>query len=106
MQARLAVLLILALVPGASAPASASEHDRPHAPITRVADDNELEAVAITAAAEVIELDGAPDDAIWSRAPVVSGFRQRDPAEGAEPTFRTEARAAFDDRALYVIVRA
>lgn len=67
---------------------------------------HQLEALAIPAGAEAIRLDGAPDEAIWSRAPSVNDFRQRDPAEGASPTFPTEARAAFDEGALYVAVRA
>jgi hypothetical protein len=67
---------------------------------------NQLEAIAIPAGAEAIQLDGAPDEEIWSRAASVADFRQRDPAEGAEPSFRTEARAAFDERALYIVVRA
>ncbi|MBI1873241.1 MAG: carbohydrate binding family 9 domain-containing protein [Acidobacteria bacterium] len=67
---------------------------------------SQLEAVALTSGAEVIQLDGAPDEEIWSRAPSVNDFRQRDPAEGAAATFPTDARAAFDDRALYVAVRA
>ena len=33
-------------------------------------------------------------------------FRQFDPAEDGEPSFRTEVKAAYDDRNLYVLVRA
>jgi len=46
------------------------------------------------------------DDAVWRGAPVMHQFRQFDPAEDGEPSFRTEVKAAYDDRNLYVLVRA
>ena len=51
-------------------------------------------------------LDGRDDDAIWRVAPAMTDFRQFDPGENVPTTFRTEARVAYDDRNLYVIVRA
>ena len=51
-------------------------------------------------------LDGRDTDAVWRTAPVMGGFRQFSPAEDADTEFRTEARAAYDDRFLYVFVRA
>jgi hypothetical protein len=52
------------------------------------------------------ELDGRDDDAVWRGAPVIDAFRQFHPAEDGEPSFRTEARLAYDARNLYVLVRA
>ena len=51
-------------------------------------------------------IDGRADDAIWSRAQVIDGYRMYDPVENGEPRFRTEARIAYDERTLYVLVRA
>ena len=51
-------------------------------------------------------LDGRDTDAVWRSAPVMGGFRQFSPAEDAPTEFRTEARAAYDERYLYVFVRA
>lgn len=51
-------------------------------------------------------VDGRGDDAVWRVAPAMTDFRQFDPAEDVAPTFRTEARVAFDDKYLYVLVRA
>lgn len=51
-------------------------------------------------------LDGKDDDAIWARAPRITGFREVRPSEDAEPRQRTEARIAYDARNLYVFVRA
>jgi hypothetical protein len=62
-------------------------------------------ATAMRAAAPP-QIDGLSTDAIWSQAIAVDGFRQFDPREDAEPTLRTEARFAYDDRNIYVLVRA
>jgi hypothetical protein len=51
-------------------------------------------------------IDGRDDDAVWKLAPPMTEFRQFDPGENLDPTFRTEVRAAYDDRFLYVLVRA
>ena len=51
-------------------------------------------------------IDGLATDAIWSEAAPVDGFRQFDPKEDVEPALKTEARFAYDDRNLYVLVRA
>ncbi len=51
-------------------------------------------------------IDGKDRDAIWATAQVISGFRQFDPVEDADPTMQTEARVAYDDRTLFVLVRA
>jgi hypothetical protein len=51
-------------------------------------------------------LDGRDDDEIWRSAPLIQGFRQFEPAEEAEPTFPTSARVVYDERNLYVFVRA
>ena len=40
------------------------------------------------------------------RRTAVDGFRQFDPQEDVEPALKTEARFAYDDRNLYVLVRA
>jgi len=53
-----------------------------------------------------IRLDGDLSDAAWRDAGVITDFVQRQPAEGAPPTLRTEARVLYDDVAIYVGVRA
>ncbi|HEX9562789.1 MAG TPA: DUF5916 domain-containing protein [Gemmatimonadaceae bacterium] len=56
-------------------------------------------------AAEAPRVDGRSDDAVWSRAPRFSGFRQFEPRVDVEPTLRTEFQVAYDERNLYVLVR-
>jgi len=51
-------------------------------------------------------IDGRDADAVWRTARVVTGFRQWNPTEDADPRFPTEARIAYDARYIYVFVRA
>lgn len=51
-------------------------------------------------------IDGKGDDAVWTTAQLITGFRTFDPVENGDPRFRTEARVAYDDHNLYVLVRA
>lgn len=85
--------LTLALV-AAALPAVAAERSRVVA-----------EAQAVSSGGPIV-IDGRFDEAVWQTAPVIGEFVQREPAEGAEPSERTEARIAYDDEALYVAVRA
>ncbi len=64
-----------------------------------------IEAVAVPATGPMV-IDGNLTEEVWQQAPLISEFLQREPAEGAEPTYRTEARIAFDSEALYVGIRA
>lgn len=66
-------------------------------------------AAAVARAVKVdatVVLDGKADDAVWRDAPAVWEFRVFDPVEDGEPAQRTEARFAYDERNLYVLVRA
>ena len=56
--------------------------------------------------AEAIRIDGELTEAAWQRAPVVTGFLQRDPNDGAPATYQTEARVAYDATSLYIAVTA
>lgn len=56
--------------------------------------------------ASALKLDGDLNDEVWTRADVIREFRQREPNEGGDPTFRTEARVAYDAMAMYVAVQA
>jgi hypothetical protein len=55
---------------------------------------------------EAVRVDGFLDDPVWSLAEAASGFRQREPKEGAAATEATEIRVLYDDTSLYVGVRA
>ena len=51
-------------------------------------------------------IDGVPDDAVWLQAGTMSGFVQREPADGQPASERTEVRVLFDEEAIYVGVWA
>jgi hypothetical protein len=57
-------------------------------------------------AATAIKVDGDLTEEVWQSVPVIKGFKQRDPKDGADATFDTEARVAYDGSALYVAVLA
>ncbi len=56
--------------------------------------------------ATAIRVDGDLSEEVWRGAPVISGFKQREPKDGAPATFETEARVAYDSTALYIAVHA
>jgi uncharacterized protein DUF5916/cellulose/xylan binding protein with CBM9 domain len=68
--------------------------------------DSRSAPVAAVASATAIRIDGDLNDAAWQAAQPITRFLQRDPREGAEPTFKTEARVAYDGTALYIAVQA
>jgi len=51
-------------------------------------------------------IDGKEDDEVWKQAQLIDSFRQYLPKEDSNPTFRTTAKVAYDDKFLYVFVRA
>ena len=61
-------------------------------------------ATAVRAASPP-QIDGRDDDEVWRQAPTRSEFRQFEPKVDIDPSFRTEFRAAYDARNLYVFVR-
>ncbi|MDA1080060.1 MAG: DUF5916 domain-containing protein [Gemmatimonadetes bacterium] len=61
------------------------------------------EAVRVTRAPII---DGSDSDDAWRSIEPVRGFRQFEPSENAPPTFETEFRVGYDDRRLYILIRA
>ena len=55
---------------------------------------------------ETIKIDGRLDEPAWARAEVAADFRQEEPREGEPATEKTEIRVLFDDRNLYIGIRA
>ena len=66
---------------------------------------NERPSVGAVRVTSRIELDGRLDETAWAEAPAATGFRQREPDEGAPATQRTEVRFLYDNDALYVGAR-
>ena len=55
---------------------------------------------------EPLELDGALEEAVYGRFEPASGFIQQDPDNGAPATEDTQVWVFYDDRNVYVAVRA
>ncbi|HEX6307681.1 MAG TPA: DUF5916 domain-containing protein [Longimicrobiales bacterium] len=68
--------------------------------------DGPTRAITAHRAAVAPLIDGRNDDAVWATALRGDAFRQWDPVEDADPSFRTEFQVAYDARNLYVYVRA
>ena len=81
----LAVVVVLAAVPGSEPPV-------PAARVTRVS--------------EPPKIDGLATDPAWGGIRPLSPFTQQTPDEGAPPSQMTTVRIAYDDSALYFLVRA
>jgi hypothetical protein len=99
-------MFIVAVLSLLTVPAAAQQlvsRDRAPAPTPRPAATTVATAIRATASPQI---DGLDSDALWRDAVAVDGFRQFDPQEDVEPALRTEARFAYDDRNLYVLVRA
>ncbi len=47
-------------------------------------------------------VDGVLDEPFWVGIEPITGFRQRDPVDGAPASERTEVRIAYDEHALYL----
>ena len=54
---------------------------------------------------ETVSLDGRLDEPFWQRIEPASGFRQREPDEGAPATESTEVRIAYSRKNLYIGAR-
>src|SRR5713226_1031041 len=66
---------------------------------------NATRATAVRATVPVV-IDGRDDDAVWRQAPAITQFREFQPKEDGDPRFATEAKVGYDDRYLYVFIRA
>ena len=74
------------------------------APATSRPATSTLTATAVSAR-QAPAIDGRQDDVVWHDAPTFSDFRQFAPRVDADPSFRTEFQAAYDEKNLYVFVR-
>jgi len=52
-----------------------------------------------------LSIDGRLDEPGWQAAPVIRGFVQGEPLEGADPTEPTEVRVLFDEGSIYIGAR-
>jgi hypothetical protein len=65
-------------------------------------EDGSSRAARTVVVAEVPVMDGDLGEEVWQEAPVLDGFVQREPSDGAPASEPTEVRILHDERALYV----
>jgi hypothetical protein len=53
-----------------------------------------------------VVIDGRNTESVWRTSPTNADFRQFEPRANAQPSLRTEFQVAYDERNLYVYVRA
>ncbi|MBV9773876.1 MAG: carbohydrate binding family 9 domain-containing protein [Gemmatimonadetes bacterium] len=94
------LLLPLALAL-AGAPPTLAQGTRADAPAPTA----RRQALAVPVEGRPPTVDGRLDDPAWRAAPVLTGFLQKQPAEGEPATERTEVRFLYDGDALYVGAR-
>ena len=71
------------------------------------AQDGQVDAYRMRAdVGESIRLDGLLTEDVWSNAAALSGFTQREPAQGVAATEETLVRIAYDEQTLYIGVVA
>jgi hypothetical protein len=100
--------LALAPLSAAALLASGALHAQapdPGAVRVQAPDSGAMTAVRL-APGESIRLDGTLDHPAWRRAPVFSGFVEKDPTLGAKPSHETRVQVLFDDKAVYVGITA
>lgn len=94
----LPALLAAGLAAATAAPRAVAQQPRP---------DSIVVAPAVAVRAErPPTIDGKDDDAVWRIAPATSEFLEFSPNEGKAPRYKTEFKVAYDDRNLYVFIRA
>jgi hypothetical protein len=79
----------------------------PRTPAQQPRRDTAVVAPAVAVRAErPPTIDGREDDAVWRAAPATSEFLEFSPNEGKAPRYKTDFKVAYDDRHLYVFIRA
>ena len=62
--------------------------------------------VAVRFPESSIHLDGKAEEAVWFTAPRANKFIQSEPYENTEPTYQSYFRIGYDQKNLYVFIRA
>ena len=65
-----------------------------------------FQAHRIAGPAQAVTLDGRLDEAVWAEAPLHDTFYQNQPNDKVPATIRTEVRIVYDQRYLYIGVKA
>src|SRR5688500_402340 len=95
------LVLVLTAAAAGAAPLHAQGVVDGAAPATPRAGPPQLAAHRVEAAAG-LEIDGRLDEAAWAAATPITDLMQVEPAEGVQPSQRTEIRVVYDEDALWI----
>ncbi|HKA20882.1 MAG TPA: DUF5916 domain-containing protein, partial [Blastocatellia bacterium] len=104
---------------GAPLPAVTSHNSTPKNPESSVenkpqqtttaaqsADGKRAHRIEILRVSDPIKIDGRLDEPEWSQAEAATDFRQESPIEGAPASEKTEVRVLYDNKNIYIGIRA
>jgi hypothetical protein len=106
------VKIFLAIVIAGSSAGAQAQSAAPSSPMkensrpTPTPDPTSTRRVRAIKVSEAIKIDGLLNEPAWSVAEAASDFIQLQPNEGVPASEKTEVRVLFDDRNLYVGIRA
>ena len=102
---RLAALFLIQAIPLGAAPVGGPSADAQEAPPSgRLRPPRVYNALRLEGQAP--QIDGRLDDAAWTQGTWSGEYIQQMPTEGAVPSVRTELKILYDDRNVYVAIRA
>ena len=90
---------------GAAVPVTIDGPPPPLAPDVISRDEQGRTTIRAVKLDQAITVDGALDEAVYTRVPSFGGFIQMEPMAGAPATERTEMWVLFDDTNLYIVAR-
>lgn len=101
-------LILFATVTQSQQPLTKSNSQPPPtATLAQLPQDNtEPRRIQAVRVIDAIKIDGFLDEPIWSTAEPATDFRQETPTEGAPASEKTEVRVLYDDKNLYLGIRA
>lgn len=101
-------LTLFAIATQAQQPSTKSNSQPPPTatPAQLPQDDTEPQRIQAVRVTDAIKIDGFLDEPIWSTAEPATDFRQETPTEGAPASEKTEVRVLYDDKNLYLGIRA
>src|SRR5262249_61429691 len=70
------------------------------------ADGKRAHRIEILRVSDPIKIDGRLDEPEWSQAEAATDFRQESPIEGAPASEKTEVRVLYDNKNIYIGIRA
>jgi hypothetical protein len=75
-------------------------------PLQSSSQNSSARRIRILRISDPIKIDGHLDEPAWSQAEAATDFRQESPTEGAPASEKTEVRVLYDNKNLYIGIRA